>query len=274
MIRIGDVGMAKNNDDKFGMRRVGDIIDEDKIDMKNEESGHYFNNLATAVNELFGLGKREEMKSDTTRSGETYESNEGHKNPEMRTSKSKSNLHVLPHDYAPVKKTVIVEDTVIRGEVLSTSNMDIAGAIKGPVSSEGDILVTGKIFGNMKGNNITIKDGAVEGNILAKSDITLLGEAIVMGDIEANNFVSEGRIKGNVKALNSISLKKQAVMYGNIYAKNINIQDGVIVEGNMKIVGDVSIENLFQDLSVRKVETVTVNDEKNRSTESPEPPIQ
>lgn|GEM_PF-1621103 len=255
--------MAKNNDSKFGLRRVGDIIQEDKIDMKDEESGRYLNNLATAVNELFGLGRKEEAGTATTMSGEIYESNEGHQHSEVRTSKSKSNLHVLPQDHSPAKKvTVIVEDTVIRGEVLSTSSMYIAGSIKGPVSSEGDISITGKIYGNMKGNNITIKNGSVEGNIFARSDVTLVGEAIVVGDIEADNFFSEGKLKGNVKALNSISLRKKAVMYGNINAKTVNMQDGVIVDGNVKIIGDTSIENLFQDLSVKKVEINTEKEEE------------
>ena len=241
--------MAQNNDDK--------------LDMKNPESSHYLNNFATAVNELFGLGKKEEMGSTTTMSSENFESNEGRNHSEVRTSKSKSNLHVLPQDHSRTKReTVIEENTVIRGEVLSTSNLDIAGSVKGPVSSEGDIIVTGKIYGNMKGNNITIKGGLVEGNILARSDITLLGEAIVVGDIEANNFLSEGKIKGNVKALNAISLKNQAVMYGNINAKTVNMQDGVILDGNIKIMGDVSIENLFQDLSIKKVEIVTVEDKE------------
>lgn len=254
--------MAKNNEDKFGMRRVGDIIKDDKIDMRGEESGHYLNNFATAVNELFGLGRKEEVGSATTVSNEIYESNEGSKYSEVRTPRSKSNLHVLPQDHSPAKKvTVIVEDTVIRGEVLSKSSIYIAGSIKGPVSSEGDISVTGKIYGNMKGNNITIKNGSVEGNIFARSDISLVGEAIVVGDIEADNFVSEGKLKGNVKALNSISLRKQAVMYGNISAKTVNMQDGVIVDGNVKIIGDTSIENLFQDLSVKKVEINTEKEE-------------
>lgn len=241
--------MAQNNDDKF--------------DMKSSESSHYLNNFATAVNELFGLGKKEEMGAPITMSGEIYESDGGRNQSELRTSRAKSNLHVLPQDHSRAKKeTVIVEDTVIRGEVLSISNMKIAGCIKGPVSSEGDILVTGQIYGNIKGNTITINDGLVEGNILAKSRIALLGEAVVVGDIEANDFVSEGKIKGNVKVHNSISLKNQAVMYGNINAKTVNMQDGVILDGNIKIMGDVSIENLFQNLSGKKVEINTVKDEE------------
>jgi cytoskeletal protein CcmA (bactofilin family) len=234
--------------------------DGNKLDMKNEESSHYLNNLTTAVNELFGLGKKEEMGATKTMSSEISESNGGRN--EFRKSNNKSNLHVLPQDSSPVKReNIITEDTVIRGEVLSSSNINIAGSIKGAVSSEGDIIVTGKIYGNVKGNNITIKDGLVEGNILAKSDSALLGEATVVGDIEANNIVSEGKIKGNIKALNAVSLINQAVLFGNINAKNVNMQNGVILDGNIKIMGDVSIENLFQDHSVKKVEIIPLNDE-------------
>ncbi len=235
---------------------------DENFDIKSSESSHYLNNLTTAVNELFGLGKKEEMGATKTMSSEIYESNGNRSRNESRTPGSKSNLHVLTQDHSHIKKeTVIQEDTLIRGEVLSTSNMNIAGSIKGSVSCEGDIFLTGKIYGNMKGNSITIKDGLVEGNILAKSDITFLGDTTVVGDIETNNFVSEGKIKGHVKAFNSVSLRTPAVLYGNINAKTINMQDGVILDGNVKIMGDVSVETLFQDLSSKIAEKASIKNE-------------
>jgi cytoskeletal protein CcmA (bactofilin family) len=218
---------------------------------KAEETGGYFNNFSTAVTELFGLSKREEL------GGNEGMANENTGTDGIQMQSSKSNIHVIPKyqgNPSVKKETIIEEDTVIQGEIIASSNISIAGSVRGDVTSQGDIILSGKIYGNMKGNTITIRDGYVEGNINAKLGVNLIGDAIVVGDVECDNFLSESKVKGNVRTVNSVTLKKSAVLFGNIHAKTVNMQDGVILNGNIKIATDVSVEKIFQQAANDNVE--------------------
>ncbi len=228
-------------------------------DQKNQETGHYLNNFTSAVNELFGLGKKEDMEGTETMATEITGTDGAQKRTDAQSFGSRSALHVLPKNTAldinTIKETIIEDDAIIHGEFSATSNLNVAGCIKGNVNTEGDIIVTGKIYGNVKGNAIIVKDGLIEGNITVKTDITLLGGATVMGDIESENLVSEGKIKGNVKASDAVSLKHPSVFYGNIQAKTVNMEDGVILNGNIRVLADVPIDSIFhQALLMKKMD--------------------
>jgi len=166
--------------------------------------------------------------------------------PSSETIKKSSFLSETDRD-----ETFITSNTVIHGSISTKSNIKISGYVKGDISSEKDIYVTGKIEGNIKGNMVNINSGVIQGNILAAADVSLNSEAVVVGDMQANNFDSDGKIKGNIKAGNSVSLKTNSVVYGNISSKNINIQDGAAISGNVEIISDTKRDDsLFSvDLS-------------------------
>lgn len=215
----------------------------------NGEESSNKGNLTKAVNGLFGLdlGKKGKVQSPVT-PAEQIQKEDG-----MKQTAVKSKLQVLPtSSSADVKRdSFITEDTVIEGEIRTGSSIIVAGTVRGAVISESDILITGKIYGNIRGKSIIIKNGLVEGNIYVRSEVSLAGESIVLGDIESEKFVSEGKVKGNVKAHSSATLNNAAVLLGNLDTKTISVQPGVIINGYVKITTDVTLDELFQDVSVK-----------------------
>lgn len=246
---------------------------EDIVDEKEAESSNK-NNLATAVNELFGLGRKKKgIIDDEDIVEEVANNNPSNRYTGFRNEEIKP-MSNIPPKYPFVgsskRESIILEDTVIQGEIQSANDISIAGNVKGNVSVEGDIILTGKIYGNVKGNRISIKDGFVEGNISGKLDVTLMGNATVIGDIQAENFVSAGKVKGNVNATNSVSLKNPAILYGNIDARTLKLEEGVIVNGKISITTEMSFEDVFEDVPSKNYKEVVIDEISLMSLDSEE----
>lgn len=215
-------------------------------------------NFTTAVNEMFGLSLG---KKEATDAGLTEDVQLLNDYPE---NNSKSNLHLLPtQPLGSTKKfSVIAEDTVIEGEIQTSNNINIVGIVKGPVSSEADIILEGKVYGNIKCNSAMIKNGLVEGNIIAKSEVTLLGDAIILGDIETDRLVSEGKVRGSIKANSSAVLNNHTVLFGNIHTRSLSVQNGVIINGQVKVITDSSVEDMFRALTTKATQKIVEDTEK------------
>tara|TARA_B110000263_G_C15211470_1_gene465429 strand:- start:559 stop:876 length:318 start_codon:yes stop_codon:yes gene_type:complete len=80
-------------------------------------------------------------------------------------------------------KTIIQEDVTIKGNIFEKE----------------DLLINGKMEGNLKGENIEIENKAeIKGNIKSK-DLTLSGK--IKGEIESNkiHISSTANVEGNIK---------------------------------------------------------------------------
>ncbi len=64
--------------------------------------------------------------------------------------------------------SIIGADMVVEGNIKATEAIRVEGNVKGDVSSEGTLVIssTGKVIGNIKGNNIMI-EGTIEGDLLS-----------------------------------------------------------------------------------------------------------
>ncbi|MFZ2538535.1 MAG: polymer-forming cytoskeletal protein, partial [Oscillospiraceae bacterium] len=139
-----------------------------------------------------------------------------------------------------LKETYINSATVINGSISVKTDIVIEGRITGDVIAENNVNVSGKIDGNIEGNMVSISGGYVIGNVNAKSDLITDSSAVIIGDVVAQNFNSDGKIKGNLKISNAISLSSNAVIFGNVTSKSIIIQDGAVIKGNLQILSPKS----------------------------------
>ncbi len=134
-----------------------------------------------------------------------------------------------------LKETYINSATVINGSISVKTDIVIEGRITGDVMAENNVNISGKIDGNIEGNVVCVNGGYVIGNVNAKSNLTTDSSAVIIGDIIAENFNSDGKVKGNLKISNAVSLSSNAVIFGNVTSKSINIQDGAVIKGNLQI---------------------------------------
>lgn len=98
--------------------------------------------------------------------------------------------------------TIIGENTSLTGNVESDSSIKVMGRVEGDIKACGDviILVNAVIKGDIWADNLTIS-GTVNGNLHVKNNLHLEPTARVKGDMELHSFVTdEGAVfEGNCK---------------------------------------------------------------------------
>lgn len=97
--------------------------------------------------------------------------------------------------------TVIGRGITIEGEVTSSDEVIIAGAIRGTLSVDGQVTIEpdGVVEADVSGHAVSIA-GTVTGNVSAAERVDLLGGSRLVGDVKAAKLtIAEGAtFKGNV----------------------------------------------------------------------------
>ena len=87
--------------------------------------------------------------------------------------------------------------------------------INGDINVDGDIIVYGK----------------VRGNVICNGLITLSKEATIVGNIKTYNADISGTIDGDLEAKEKISLSSSSILKGDISASILVIEDGSTFNG-------------------------------------------
>lgn len=107
--------------------------------------------------------------------------------------------------------TIIGEHTTIKGNAESTSSIKVIGRVEGDINAAGDaiILVNAVVVGDIWAENLVIA-GIVTGNVHVKNNLHLESTARLKGDMEVHSFVTdEGAVfEGNCKMIESVSDEK------------------------------------------------------------------
>jgi len=93
---------------------------------------------------------------------------------------------------SPNQTNQFCEGTVIEGEIKSSSDIRVDGAIHGSIISSAKVVIgqKGKVDGELHCQNGDIS-GHVKGRVIAKDMLFLKGTANIEGDIIANKLVVE-----------------------------------------------------------------------------------
>lgn len=152
---------------------------------------------------------------------------------------------VQPVSNAAPEKAYIPKDTVIEGNIVTSSDMQILGIVNGNVTSEGQIALSGKIVGDVEAGSLTINSGTISGDIVCTAGVTLTNQAIINGKIDAQSVDCNGEIRGDVKTSKTVILRPSALVCGDIITKTINMQDGAILQGNVKMPADKTSAQIY-----------------------------
>lgn len=89
-------------------------------------------------------------------------------------------------------------------------------------------------------------DGLFKGKILSTGKLivgkTGKAEAIII----AKTIIIGGVVKGDIIAEDKVIVLKSAEIFGNIYSTCVNMEDGVIFNGNCKIYNKDEIKNIIE----------------------------
>ena len=79
-------------------------------------------------------------------------------------------------------------------------------------------------------------NGRFEGEIVTPDTLVVGESARVKGDIEAGVVIISGEVNGNIRAKYRVEIHKPAVFRGDIFTPSLSVDEGVIFEGQSKMV--------------------------------------
>lgn len=77
--------------------------------------------------------------------------------------------------------------------------------------------------------------GEVEGKIKVEGALFIAESSNIQGEIEGSRVVVSGKVVGNVTARASLEITKTGKVDGDIFSAHLNIEDGAIYNGRVKI---------------------------------------
>lgn len=157
--------------------------------------------------------------------------------------------HGMPEkDHGSAKQvTVVSKGTTIVGDIKSDGDFEIYGAVKGSISTTGNIKISGKQTGDVTGANITLVSCTVRGNLTATEDIGIDSDSVIIGDVKTKNLTVNGKLQGNVHAKNSINCQGNAIVIGDLIGATVTVNDGAKLQGKMQIFNGQMSEIKIQD---------------------------
>jgi cytoskeletal protein CcmA (bactofilin family) len=93
-----------------------------------------------------------------------------------------------------------------------------------------------EIKGTVKFSNDLVIDGKIEGEIQSNGNLTVGENARIKAEIKTSTVVVYGKVHGNIFATDRVDLKSTAEVIGDIKAKTLSVEPGAIFVGK-SIVG-------------------------------------
>lgn len=78
-------------------------------------------------------------------------------------------------------------------------------------------------------------NGKFEGKLNAKGTLMIGEQAVVNAEILGESVTIAGRVNGNIKATKELRLISPAIIIGNIETPSLNVAEGAIIDGQIKM---------------------------------------
>ena len=117
-------------------------------------------------------------------------------------------------------------ETVVN--VNSISRISAGTVIKGEILSPTDIRI----------------DGTFEGRIQSKGRVVVGETAVIKADIVCENVDLWGKVEGNLFVKNTLSLKEGCAVTGNLHIRRLSVELGATFNGNCKTITEAEFDKL------------------------------
>ena len=117
-------------------------------------------------------------------------------------------------------------ETVVN--VNSISRISAGTVIKGEILSPTDIRI----------------DGTFEGRVQSKGRVVIGETAVIKGDIVCENIDLWGKVEGNLFVKNTLSLKEGCTVTGNLHVRRLSVELGATFNGNCKTITESEFDKL------------------------------
>ncbi len=132
-------------------------------------------------------------------------------------------------------KAVIPPDMVITGNIISSSDIMIFGKVVGDVQCDGNISLLGSIEGNVSTGSLTIHRGTLMGDVEVRENAVLEQEAVLKGNLIAQSVRTNAGSEGDLLASGSVELQADALVQGDITAGRLSVANGARIRGRVSV---------------------------------------
>ena len=112
--------------------------------------------------------------------------------------------------------------------VNSISRISAGTVIKGEIISPTDIRI----------------DGTFEGKVTSNGRVVLGETAVVKGDIICDNIDLWGKVEGNVYVKDTLSLKEGCIINGNLHIRRLAVELGATFNGSCRTITEAEFNKL------------------------------
>ncbi len=120
--------------------------------------------------------------------------------------------------------------------VNSISRISSGTVIKGEIISPSDIRI----------------DGTFEGKLHSKGRVVVGESAAIKGDIVCNDVDLWGKVEGNLYVKDTLNLKDGCVVNGNLHVRRLSVELGSTFNGNCKTITEAEFDKLSGVANVAK----------------------
>ena len=112
--------------------------------------------------------------------------------------------------------------------VNSISRISAGTVIKGEIISPSDIRI----------------DGTFEGKVQSKGRVVIGETAVISGDIVCSDVDLWGKVEGNIFVKDTLALKEGCVVNGNLHVRKLSVELGATLNGNCKTITEAEFDRL------------------------------
>lgn len=109
--------------------------------------------------------------------------------------------------------TLISRSSFVRGRIIGTGDVEIAGRVEGEISSSGEVSVdaTGLVAANISASRIIVR-GAVKGDLTAEETLVVESGARIVGNLKAPRIAIApgGLVRGHVQTSGAAPARPRA----------------------------------------------------------------
>ena len=92
-----------------------------------------------------------------------------------------------------------------------------------------------EIKGTLSGAGDLVVEGRVEGEIDLKNMLTIEESGEVRADVEVESILVHGRMSGNIEASDKVQVSSTALVVGDIKAPRVVLEDGARFKGSIEM---------------------------------------
>lgn len=127
----------------------------------------------------------------------------------------------------------ISRNTVIKGDITTSDNIEIFGSVEGQLNCEAVVKVSGTITGNIKCMTLIATGATIEGDITCVNSIVIGKDTTLKGNVITDSASIVGCINGNLKVAGSTIIGETAMVIGDITTLLLEVGKGATLIGSV-----------------------------------------